>query len=57
MNSYDADFRTALHLAAAENRLDIVKYLIDKGAVMNKINKEGIKENITFSMPKELRNL
>ena len=35
----------------------VTEYLIDKGAVMNKINKEGIKENITFSMPKELRNL
>ena len=34
MNSYDADFRTALHLAAAENQLDIVKYLIDKGALL-----------------------
>ena len=35
----------------------VTEYLIDKGAVMNKINKEGVKENITFSMPKELRNL
>jgi 4-hydroxy-3-methylbut-2-enyl diphosphate reductase len=35
----------------------VTEYLINKGAVMNKINKEEIKENITFSMPKELRNL
>lgn len=35
VNSYDADYRTALHLAAASGHANIVEYLIQKGAKMS----------------------
>jgi len=35
INTGDYDNRTALHLAAAEGQVDIVKYLINKGADIN----------------------
>ncbi len=35
MNSYDTDFRTPLHLAAASGHAGIVEYLISKGALMS----------------------
>ena len=34
VNSFDADYRTPLHLASAEGRTEIVKYLISKGAML-----------------------
>ena len=36
VNKGDYDNRTALHLAAAEGQEDIVKYLINRGADVNK---------------------
>ena len=36
---------------------EVTDYLISKGAVLNDIEHDAIKENIVFSIPKELRNL
>ena len=36
---------------------EVTDYLISKGAVLNEIEHDAIKENIVFSIPKELRNL
>ena len=35
----------------------VTAYLMNKGAVLKNIEQDTIKENIVFSMPKELRNL
>lgn len=35
LNQGDYDHRTALHLAAAEGKLDVVKFLVEKGASVN----------------------
>ena len=36
---------------------EVTDYLISKGAVLNEIEHDAIKENIVFSIPKELRKL
>ena len=43
MNSYDYDGRTALHLAASEGHLEIVKYLMSHGANANIVDARGNK--------------
>ena len=35
----------------------VTAYLMNKGAVLKNIEQDTIKENIVFSMPKELRKL
>ena len=41
LNSYDYDGRTALHLAASEGHLDVVKYLIEHGADQYLVDARG----------------
>ncbi|MCG8417356.1 MAG: ankyrin repeat domain-containing protein [Proteobacteria bacterium] len=41
LNAADYDGRTALHLAAAEGRLDVVAYLLNRGARVNVIDRWG----------------
>jgi len=43
LNSYDYDGRTALHLAASEGHLEIVKYLMSHGANANIVDARGNK--------------
>ena len=44
--------------SAPEILLDeVTEYLMEKGAKLSEIKEDSIKENIIFSMPKELRNL
>lgn len=39
INSGDYDYRTPLHLAAAEGKLETVKFLIEKGAKINSLDR------------------
>lgn len=41
MNFRDYDRRTALHVASSEGRLDVVKYLVSKGAKVNRSDRWG----------------
>ena len=44
--------------SAPEILLDqVTKFLVKRGARLSDVKQETIKENIIFSMPKELRNL
>lgn len=41
INQEDANDGTPLHLACEERKVEIIKYLIEKGAKVNAVNKEG----------------
>jgi glutamate dehydrogenase len=41
VNQSDYDMRTALHLAASEQRLPVVKFLVEKGAAVNVVDRFG----------------
>ncbi|EED90829.1 ankyrin domain-containing protein, partial [Thalassiosira pseudonana CCMP1335] len=41
VNFRDYDRRTALHVASSEGRLDVVKYLVSKGAKVNRSDRWG----------------